>query len=72
MTPVPPAIPAAVFETRLPYRLGVTYRTLESSISKEGKLIKLVPNLQKIMNQTETGITLKTNVVRSKISLYKT
>lgn len=28
MTPVPPAIPAAVFETRLPYRLGVTYRTL--------------------------------------------
>lgn len=24
MTPVPPAMPAAVFATRLPYRLGVT------------------------------------------------
>lgn len=26
ITPVPPAIPAAVFATRFPYRFGVTYK----------------------------------------------
>lgn len=49
MTPVPPAMPAAVFATRFPYRFGVTYHKVKLSMNFKNKKNCSTKNQKQIM-----------------------